>query len=160
MGRMEYQKRRGFTLVELLIVVIILGILAAVVMPKFDNPPRASREAALVTDLHAMRKAIELYAAQHDGVFPGTIAGAGTWENFVTHMTTKTDIQGNPGIQFGPYLRTGVPKNPYNGLNTGTVGPIPAVADDVTGWYYNPKNGEFRANSTEVTKTCITAIEK
>ena len=138
----------GFTLVELLIVVIILGILAAVVIPQFNSVTQETREAALTTDLHALRNAVDLYQIQHNDIYPGTIGGATNWANFITHMTTKTDANGDPGTDYGPYLRLGVPRNPFNTFTTGTIGAIPGVADDLTGWYYDNTVGEIRANKT------------
>jgi general secretion pathway protein G len=140
--------KEGFTLIELLIVVIILGILAAIVIPQFSNASSEARESSLMSNLQSMRACIELYYFQHNDVYPGSIGGASSWANFVTHMTQTTDIGGNPGVDYGPYMRTGVPRNPINGLDTGIEGPIPAAPDDTTGWYYDSALGELRANSS------------
>lgn len=139
--------KSGFTLVELLIVVIILGILAAVVVPQFASSSDEAKEAALVSDLQVLRGAIERYHVQHKDAWPGTISGTTNWANFVTHLTTQTDADGKPGTDYGPYLRTGIPRNPFNNLDTGTVGTIPATADGSTGWYYDATTGEIRANT-------------
>lgn len=149
----------GFTLVELLIVVIILGILAAVVIPQFSTASTEAREAALMTDLAALRNAIELYRVQHKEIYPGTIGGVTNWANFVTHMTTQTDIDGNAGADYGPYLRTGVPRNPFNNLSTGIIGAIPGVANDASGWYYDDSTGEIRANTSGVGPSGIAYID-
>jgi general secretion pathway protein G len=138
----------GFTLVELLIVVIILGILAAVVIPTFKSSAAETSESALMSNLVILRSAIEHYHIQHGGTWPGTISGSSDWNNFITHMITTTGQDGSSGTQYGPYLRVGVPRNPINNLATGTVGTIPAEADDSTGWYYDPTTGEIRANSS------------
>jgi len=140
--------RSGFTLVELLIVVIILGILAGVVIPQFSSASIEAKEAAIMTDLAALRNAIDLYKVQHNDVYPGTISGTTNWANFTTHLTTQTDQAGAAGTDYGPYLRTGVPRNPVNNLNTGTIGAVPATADDASGWYYDNSTGEFRANTS------------
>ena len=63
-------RRAGFTLVEVLIVVVILGILAATVLPQFTSSNDDARESVLVQDLQTLRSQIQLYKFQHDGKFP------------------------------------------------------------------------------------------
>jgi len=143
---MDTRKIKGFTLIELMIVVIILGILSAIVIPSFRSSAAETKESSLRSDLGVIRTAIEQYRIQHEGVWPGTVNGQTSWDNFVAQMTAATDENGDPGTQFGPYLRTGIPLNPINGLNTGIEGTIPAQPDGATGWYYDSSTGEFRAN--------------
>ena len=134
------RKQSGFTLVELLIVVIILGILAAVVIPQFTTASSEAKESALVSNLATIRQAIELYHVQHADIFPD---GA----TFVTLMTNSTDSSGDTaGDQYGPYIRNSFPNNPINGLATVNDGII--TANDSTGWMYDDVSGEFRANAT------------
>src|SRR6185295_17880223 len=66
----------GFTLVELLIVVIILSILAAIVVPQFASSTTDAKYSALDANLGAMRSATELYYQQH-GAYPGSAASSG-----------------------------------------------------------------------------------
>lgn len=68
---MRYKMKKAFTLVEILIVVAILGILAAIVLPQFQSHTQQAKESAAKDNLRILRNAIELYAAQHDGVPPG-----------------------------------------------------------------------------------------
>ena len=126
-------KRLAFTLVELLIVVIILGILAAVVVPQFSDASGDAQLSSLTTNLQTIRGQIELYKLQHSGTYP-------TLTSFVAQMTAGTDINGAAGSDFGPYLQA-IPKNPYNNLND-----LSATLDGTTGWMYNQTTGEFRAN--------------
>ena len=63
--------RSGFTLVELLIVVIILAVLAAIVIPQFSSSTQEAKESALRSTLLEMRNAVELYYHQHNAVYPG-----------------------------------------------------------------------------------------
>ena len=63
--------RKGFTLVEILIVVIILGILAAMIIPQFSSATESARASMLMDDLRVMRSQMEVFKAQHQGVPPG-----------------------------------------------------------------------------------------
>src|SRR5229473_8587221 len=74
----QYQSRTksrqaGFTLVEILIVVIILGILAAIVIPQFTNASQDARKSSLVSQLQTLRSQIELYKLQHGDAIPDLV---------------------------------------------------------------------------------------
>jgi general secretion pathway protein G len=137
--------KSGFTLVEILIVVVILGILAAIVIPQFTNASTEAKESALVTDLQTMRSQIELYKIQHNDAIPAPETGGATWPQ----MTTYTKIDGTANASkttefcFGPYLQK-LPTNQFNNLSTvdvdGTAG------DDSDGWYLNSTSGAFYAD--------------
>src|SRR5215510_2532086 len=104
----------GFTLVELLIVVIILGILAAVVIPQFSGAAMEAKESAMRADLNTVRQAISLYRVQHNEIYPGQTS----WAEFVTQLTMPTNSAGatsGAGVKYGPYLRTAFPTNQIAG---------------------------------------------
>ena len=136
-------RRAGFTLVELLIVVVILAILAAVVIPQINNASAEAKESALRASLATVRQAISLYRVQHNEAYPGL----GGWDEFVAQLTEGTDSAGNPGTKYGPYLRTGFPNNPVTDTADGTVvGTMPGAATGGTAWIYSTDVGELRAN--------------
>jgi general secretion pathway protein G len=145
------KKRNGFTLVEILIVVVILGILAAIVIPQFSDASTQAKESSLVSDLQSVRSQIQLYKIQHTDELP-TDGG----ETFVDAMTKYTLVDGtvaaaqapNPGTNYGPYLQA-IPKNPFNDFATVTEGATtPATATGLTGWYFNTTTGSFNADDT------------
>ena len=125
----------AFTLVEVLIVVIILGILAAVVVPQFSDAGSDARLSALETNLQTVRSQLQLYKMQHNDTWP-------TLADFTAQMTAGTKADGTPGTVYGPYLLS-IPNNPFTDTNTVTQG-----ADDTSAWYYDQSTGEFRANDS------------
>ena len=110
------RRTTGFTLVEILIVVI-LGILAAIVIPQFTNASQDARESSLLSQLQTLRSQIELYKLQHKDALPNLVAN---WNP----LTTKTDADGNASAAadaFGPYMQS-APTNPVNTLSNVTNG--------------------------------------
>lgn len=104
----------GFTLIELMIVVAIIGILAAIAMPKFADFVRKSGEGASKGSLGAIRSALNIYYADLEGEFPDTL----------TALTGKY-IQSIP-----------VSKTPNYHADT-SVTLLATVAGDAGGWLYN-----------------------
>ena len=135
------RRARAFTLVEVLIVVIVLGILAAIVVPQFSTAADDANLSALTTNLQTIRAQIELYKIQHNGSYPALAT-------FVAQMTAGTAVDGTAGTDFGPYLMS-IPPNPYSGVNTVTNTGTPA---STLGWYYVETTGEFRANDSAAHK--------
>ncbi len=133
--------RSGFTLVEILIVVIILGILAAIVIPQFSDASTQARESSLRSDLQTMRGQIELYDIQHNDTLPGADSGT----TFIEAMTGTTNVAGSKsGTDLGPYVLA-IPANPFNNLNTVREGGAAAGAN-ANGWRFDTTSGAFQAD--------------
>jgi type II secretion system protein G len=132
---------RGFTLIEILVVVILLGILAVIVIPQFTNASNDAQEAALKSNLHRIRKQIELYRAEHHETYPSK-------QRFLEQMMTKTRPNGTAGGDLGPYL-TMIPANPYNNdLRVKCQNNDNGLGDGKSGWHYNAKTGRFSASDS------------
>lgn len=136
---------KGFTLVEILIVVIILGILAAIVIPQFTQASNDARQSSLSSDLQTVRSQLELYRVQHLEQYPDK-------DNFVALMTSKTDEAGAIDVngKFGPYLQK-FPTNPFapaavaQTVTNGTA----CTGDNTSGWYFNTDTGAFTPNDNQ-----------
>jgi len=160
--------RLGFSLVELVIVIVIIGILAAIAIPRVSRGSRGAGESALVGNLAVLRNAIELYASEHNGNYPGHTGSdpdsnaADTQGLFISHLTMYTDADGNAQAtrdathQYGPYLRKGIPPAPV-GTNRGssdvlidkTNSPPSVVTAGGEGWAYNPITGDIIVNADD-----------
>ena len=154
-------KAKGFTLVEILIVVVILGILAAIVIPQFTSASEAARASSLVTQLQSLRSQLELYQLEHNGEYPDSDT-----EQFWRQLTTETNEDGGiPAADdrsFGPYLQKVVRNALNDETETATIEgiqtvvstieaqddeqPLPLVgANLASSFLYNPNTGEIKA---------------
>jgi general secretion pathway protein G len=153
-----HRRQRGFTLIEIMIVIIILGVLAAIVLPAFSDATHEARESTLKDCLRYMRNEITIFTAQHRDVPPGypggTLTASPDSTTFVSQMTSCSDelcnLSATPSaiFQFGPYLSS-MPANPLNSqvgvwVVTG-VTPAPDASQPY-GWIYNATTQEIRAN--------------
>ena len=174
-GQIEMQNlknQKGFTLIEMLVVVIILGILAMIIVPQISVSTDDARVNTLQTNLNSIRSAIEVYAAQHANRYPGTYSEAdGTTavtsdalskQAFLAQLNQFTDVNGmvnatkTATFKYGPYLKTGtLPLNPYNDSGDVlcdfdqadiTAARTPAGAGE--GWQYFAPIGVFFANDS------------
>jgi general secretion pathway protein G len=148
---------KAFTLVEILIVVVILGILAAIVIPQFTNASQEAQVGNAQTQLQTIRSQIELFRVRYNGQAPvlvgdidasfndllagkGNTLGLNDWNSFGTAATPQE-----------PYARTR-PINPRTGTNSVVESADPIadaqafVQNGDTGWLYNSTTGQLAAN--------------
>ena len=128
---------RGFTLIEVLIVVVILAVLAATIIPQFTDSTADAQRSSVKMNLHTLRAQIQLYKAQHGGKLPSAD---------LSELTKKTDLDGSNGTKFGPYMQS-IPVNSLtDSSSVAAITNDPAVVGDVTsggGWLYNATSGNI-----------------
>lgn len=128
------QARRAFTLVEILIVVVILGILAAIVVPQFVGAVNDASVSTTYTELQKLRRAVEVYQVRNENTLPNVAAGNGTWGDLIANS--------------GEYLKE-PPTNPYVGGENQRVIVIGEGPDDsfqsTYAWIFNDATGDIWA---------------
>lgn len=144
-------RKWGFTLIEILIVVVIMAILAATIIPQLSSSTDDARESTLNFNRQSLRTQIELYRIHHNGRLP-EVQNEG-----LPQLTSMTNAQGQigtgEGYPFGPYIEA-IPTNPFDGksrvvaVNLGGAQPT-AVADGNGGWQYDPNTGAIWPNNPE-----------
>jgi general secretion pathway protein G len=145
--------RKGFTLVEILIVVIILGILAAIVIPQFTNASTDARKSNMASQDQTIKSQISLYMLQHNDTPP---PGA-TLFQYLTSYTTAAGALTTQGdvSPLGPYLQA-VPINPLapaadnTAVDISLTGPVAVGSSSAAGfaWIYVPATGEFHGTNS------------
>ena len=150
--QIKQNRGKGFTLVEILIVVVILGILAAIVVPQFAGAANEARTGNVLTQTSTLETQLELYAARNNGIYPDLV-GVG-WGTVGDNADPETMIGGG-------YLKA-APVNPHaEGDGTGVAAftaADPAAADaaaealwtgapipNASAWQFNRANGLIRA---------------
>lgn len=126
---MKAASRKGFTLIEILIVVIILGILAAIVIPQFTSASEDAKQSSVASMIQSVRGQLELYKLNHGDSYPAITSG---WNQ----LTSQTVFGGQT---YGPYMQS-APINPFN--QNGTVGT--AATGTANGWALIPTNGGYK----------------
>jgi len=132
-------KTKGFTLIELMIVVAIIGILAAIAIPKFAQMLEKSREGATKGTLGSLKSASSIYYGDQQGIWPSTLNTYSVY-SFSKYMDNVSAVKVTAA--FVP----GAPSPVGNLVTVTTQGSTPTAA--FTGWLYDSTNGSVYVNST------------
>jgi len=161
--------KKGFTLIEILIVIIVLGILAMIIVPQITVSTDDAKVSTVQSDLSALRSAIEIYYAQHGNKYPGQTGtdGVANTNNVTTaatamvaQLTQYTAANGKVSVakvgtyQYGPYIKgLTLPTNPFNDATS----VVCDATSDITatraisasdGWKFHFNTGVFFAADT------------
>jgi prepilin-type N-terminal cleavage/methylation domain-containing protein len=145
---MTVRRKHGFTLVEILIVVVIMAVLAATIIPQFTDSAQDAKANTALFNLHTLRSQIEMYKSQHDGTPPTAL----------DRLTVKTNragttSAGDGALVYGPYIHE-VPANPLVDSGVANVVKAPAAnpptaAESDAGWLYAAATGEIWINHAD-----------
>lgn len=130
MNSATVSKQRAFSLVELVIVIVIIGIIAAIAVPRFSSATTNANAKQAQASAVILQNALDLFVAEHS---PGALASTGA--GIVTQLTTATAADGTAGSTYGPYIRI-MPANLTIGQATDglAVGGSCDAADAPCGW--------------------------
>ena len=136
--KINIKTSQGFTLVELIIVLLILGVLAAIIVPKISNYVDDAKTVGTYAQLKNIRSAFELFRTQHNNRYPTLAELQDNWGVLVnnTNIDSSISVDG----KYGPYMQQS-PKNPWT-ESTAVVNII-STGDITDGWRYNENTGEI-----------------
>lgn len=135
---MRTYREAGFTLVELVIIIAVLGILAAVAIPKYSNITSESKEAAARGALGGLRSGVTIFYANQ-----AVTTGTASWPSLAQIATP------------GTVMEQAVPANPYQHPDSAADSIVTGVSKGTTvgsrgGWAYNAATGEIWPNTANV----------
>ena len=132
-------KQKGFTLIELMIVVAIIGILAAIAIPRFAQMLEKSREGSTKGDLGSLKSAASIYYGDTQGSWPTTLQSFSTYA-FSKYLDTIQSVKVTGAFTAGASSPAG------SRVSMTTASSVPTGSG--TGWMYDSNFGSVYVNST------------
>ncbi len=131
---MKKRSNKGFTLIELMIVVAIIGILAAIAIPKFADLISKSKEGATKGGLSAIRSSLQVYYGDNEGIFPLDALAVLTDDGKYINEIPEAKLPGT-GVGDSNLVTA------YSSMTEGGAAYVPAIASTVGGWAYANDDG-------------------
>jgi general secretion pathway protein G len=134
--------RAAFSLIEVAIVLVLIGVIAAIAIPRLSRSSAGAADAATIQSEAVLQKAVDMYSAEHCGAYPAA-------DKVADQLTQFTDAHGAVSRQkaspyhFGPYVQK-VPQI-TSGPNKGST-KVAAAAGAGVAWIYNEADGSITAN--------------
>lgn len=146
--RVGRRRSRAFTLIELMLVVAIIGLLAAIALPKMADLITKAQEASIKGQLGGIRSALSIYYADNEGVFPNIFASVGINEltigsRYLDSIPSIT-IPKRPTFHRGSFAGVGFPTLLDSAAAKGMV------------WVYGPVEGEVHVACTHTDSRGVT----
>ena len=136
---MVRRKQKGFTLIELMIVVAIIGILAAIAIPRFAQMLEKSREGATKGNLGSLKSAASIYYGDVQGVWPTTLNSQSVY-SFSKYLDNIYPVKVTGAFVAGVSSPSGSKVN--------VVAQSIAPTSESSGWMYDSTGGAVYVNST------------
>ena len=153
MGRLSLKFRRGFSLIELIVVVMILGILGSIAAPKLLGTSQQATDNGLRHTLSVIRVAIDSYAAEHADELPGADGSEATFKSDIRPYLRGSDF---PACTVGPAKNNQV--RMLAGDDPITTGL--SATEATQSWVYKYETGDFHVNCDDMSSDEVTTYDK